>query len=151
MILNRLTGDLQASSDPHQSSDFGFDALRTPWRIAVDWKWNHSAEAYATLSRMSALSTFWKRDHKLTAVYGHDGATRVSFETRAMYGGALGYFLVMDPQTAQTIYRGQIASRFHHATRSWQETYYDENWLWFGTALIQGQVRDFDAANRLRL
>ncbi|HEX7368084.1 MAG TPA: glycosyl hydrolase family 8 [Candidatus Saccharimonadales bacterium] len=133
--IDRATGSLSAAKG--HDTDFGFDALRVVWRTALDYAWNDTASAKNALASFSALDDDWNHDHKLYAIYHHSGQPAVNYSSTAMYGGTLGYFSVIHPQTAKTIYDSQLAPLYDPATHRLTKTlnYYDNNWAWFGAAL----------------
>jgi endoglucanase len=147
--MDRTTGRLLPPEDP-QKTDYGFDAIRTPWRVAVDWAWNREPRALATLERMSFLSREYRRRGKLLWSYGHDGTPSPEFEGMAMYGASLGYFIAVDPQIARHIYETKLIAQYDRASQSWTKplSYFDDNWAWFGLALYQHRIVDLGAGLR---
>lgn len=119
------------------TSDFGYDALRLPWRLALDHQWNDEPRARAVLSRMSFLGDQWRDTHRLAATYAHDGSSAAGYESPALYGGALGYFDVVNAKQEKALYDDKLGSMYNPDTQSWRTplSYYDDNWAWFGMAL----------------
>lgn len=149
VIVDKATGVQKAAADTALlSTNFGYDALRTPWRLALDWQWYKDPRDKDLLSRMSFLSRTYARDGKLAATYGHDGTMieiasgtmktlPFDYESPSMYGGTLGYFSVVDAPHAAQVYQDKLLYLFNSDTNDWKETlsYYDSNWAWFGIAL----------------
>jgi hypothetical protein len=79
----------------------------------------------------------WQSAGKLDTTYSHAGVPLAGYETPAMYGGTIGYFLLEHPTEAAQIYREKLAGSFDAATNSWKTplSYYDDNWTWFGIGL----------------
>jgi endo-1,4-beta-D-glucanase Y len=46
-------GDGRAEPDPNGRGQYGYEAVRAPWRIALDLAWSNDAEPRALLTRMS--------------------------------------------------------------------------------------------------
>jgi len=147
VLINRSTGEMMAPAGGDQDTSFGYDALRVPFRIALDAAWFRNPDATALLKKFSFLSSEWEQDRKLAASYAHDGAPEVPSESLAMYGGTLGYFLANDPEAAVHIYNEKMLPFYDAYTGGWspQLSYYDDNWMWFGIALYNGQLRDLTA------
>jgi endoglucanase len=144
--INRTTGILKTPSGS-LTTNFGYDALRTPWRIALDALWFDTPVAKATLEKMQFLSAQWQQQGKLVSTYAHDGTETNQTESPAMYGGTIGYFSVTDPDLARQIYQEKLAFLFDPGTNTWKErlSYYDDNWAWFGIALYNGLLPDLTA------
>lgn len=145
--LDRRTGDLGPPASSGLTTDFGFDAFRTIWQVALDWHWSHDPRAANTLSSFGFLAQAWQHDHKLVAIYSHDGQPKAAYESTALYGGTLPYFQAEAPQLAKTILQQKLATlydaRAHALTK--QLSYYDNNWAWFGIALNAGRLTDYTA------
>jgi endoglucanase len=142
--VDRTTGALSAMTSPDHTTNYSYDAMRTSWRIALDWKWNADPRAKALLDQMSFLGSQWETEGLLYASYGHDGTMHSLYEAPAVYGGSIGYFLVSDPQNAREVYREKLLILFDPDTNTWRAplSYYDANWVWFGMALYNDQLPD---------
>ncbi|MBI5134251.1 MAG: hypothetical protein HZA81_02590 [Candidatus Taylorbacteria bacterium] len=143
--IDKSSGEI-ALIDPSVglTTNFSYDALRTPWRFAVDYAWTKDPRAKEVLDAMGFLSREWERKGSIATSYSHDGARLSSVESAAMYGGAIGYFMVSDPSRAEEVYRSKLESLFDSTESKWRERqgYYDDNWAWFGMALYAGEIRD---------
>lgn len=126
------------------TTDFGYDALRLAWRLALDDRWNREPRAARTLQRLDLLRTQWRSTGKLAATYAHDGGSPAGYESAAMYGGSMGFFSVVDRQDEGRVYATKLAALYNPDTQSWRTTlsYYDDNWAWFGMAMHQGALPD---------
>jgi endoglucanase len=131
--INKTTGALLAPGGELQTS-FGFDALRVPLRLALDYEWYADPRAKELLGKMSLLSGQWKSAGALAATYAHDGSIVQNFETPAMYGGTIGYFLFADPALAKDVYEKKLGFLYNSDTNDWKQrlSYYDDNLAWFG-------------------
>lgn len=130
----------RSTSASSHDTNFGYDALRVPFRVALDWEWFKNPEAKALLDKLSFLEKTWRKEQRLGAVYGHSGTPVAVTESAAMYGGTIGYFMIADPKDARAVYRAKLLSLYYPASDSWVTplSYYDANWVWFGIALYNG-------------
>ena len=136
VTLNRLTGELSAP-DGGLTTRFGYDALRLPWRLALDHRWYGEPRARQLLEGQDALARAWTEDHRLVAEYRRDGTPAADHESPAMYGAALGFFEVVRPDLADEVYAEELLPLYDPDNRGVSETlgYYGSNWVWFGMAL----------------
>jgi endo-1,4-beta-D-glucanase Y len=136
IAIDKTTGAL---SVPQTQSDtnFGFDALRVPYRLALDYAWFGDARATSTLAKMSFLKSQWQHNQKIASTYTHEGAVIDAAENPSIYGGTIGYFMLADHADAADVYREKLQYLFDPDTNTWKEvlSYYDDNWAWFGIAL----------------
>jgi endo-1,4-beta-D-glucanase Y len=137
VVIDKKTGVISAPTVSNLTTNYGFDALRIPWRVAVDYQWNHEPRAKAYLDKLSFLSDEWTKNGKLAATYSADGTVINKAEVPAMYGAAMGYFMVSDPAHAEQVYNQKLKSLYNPDTTSWKKqlSYYDDNWAWFGIGL----------------
>ncbi len=135
-LMNKTTGAIRAA-EGDLTTNYGFDAMRTPWRLALDYQWNNEPRAKATLEKMRFLSDEWDKQTKIYSTYAHDGAALNSDEVAAIYGGNIGYFSVADPELATAVYEQKLKSLYDPNTQTWSSgmTYYSDNWAWFGIGL----------------
>lgn len=145
VLLDKTTGKLLPPTATTTTTDYGFDALRTPFRLALDYQWNGDGRAKTLLEQMSFLGTQWQNSNTLFSTYSHDGQPTSATEAPAMYGGSLGYFIVADPSQAQNVYTQKLQSLYSADNQNWgqQLSYYDDNWAWFGIALYNNKLPNF--------
>jgi endo-1,4-beta-D-glucanase Y len=141
VALDRKSGELRASDNPQHDTDFGFDAFRTVWRVALDWHWYRDQDAHDTLADFGFLRDQWNEKGKLAAIYTHNGRPKADYAVPALYGSTLGYFQALEPKLAQAIYTSQFLDQYSSGT-GWKQplNYYDDNWAWFGIGLYQDQL-----------
>lgn len=144
ILVDRATAAVSAGTGNNLSSNYSFDAMRVPWRLAIDWQWNQDPRARDTLNKMNFLKNQWRTTGVLYAGYSHDGQLVNDFQAPAMYGGSIGYFLVADVQDANAIYDAKLRSLYNPDTDSWKQplSYYDDNWAWFGLAMYHNFLPD---------
>jgi endoglucanase len=141
--IDRRTGQLEASPNSDLSTNYGYDAMRVPWRLALDWQWNEEPRAKEVLSMFRLFNNEWRTKQALYSTYSHDGEGVMKYESPAMYGGSIGYFMVArNPRVAREVYMQKLQALYNPDTQSWRQTlsYYDDNLAWFGIALYHGAL-----------
>ena len=143
VVMNRSTGAFSKAPDAQQTTNFGYDAMRIPFRMALDYAWYKDPRDKQVLAKYSALHDTWQNDEKLAAIYTHDGKRATEYEAGpAIYGGTIGYFMAEHPKEAKQIYDRKLVTLYNPDTQRWKTplSYYDDNWSWFGIALYQNQL-----------
>ena len=137
IVINRDTGKISAASGPNLDTNYGYDAMRTPFRLALDYAWFKDSRDKSILNSMVFLADSWKNSGSLASVYSHDFGVIEPTQAPAIYGGNIGYFQITNPTLAKQIYDQKLASLFNPNSQDWKSTlnYYDDNWAWFGLAL----------------
>jgi len=134
--INKKTGALSAAVGS-TTTNYSYDALRLPWRLALDYQWYKDPRDAQLLGQLTALGQLWRQNGMLPSVITHDGTATDSSEAPAMYGGSIGYFIVADQQDAADVYNKKLQYLYDPGTNAWVTplSYYDDNWAWFGIAL----------------
>ncbi len=143
IAMNKETGEINAIADNENlTTNYSFDAMRTPWRLALDYKWYKEPRAKETLSKMSFLDKQWQDNGKIYSTYSHDGQTVKTDEVAEGYATALAYFAVVKPDVAKDIYDKKLKTLYNQNTNSWSQdmTYYGDNWAWLGIALYDNKL-----------
>jgi endoglucanase len=137
IVINKTTAKVEPTNINNLTTNFGYDALRTPWRIALDYQWNKEPRAKAYLDKLQFLSNTWQANKSISSIYSHDGLIVVENEVPAMYGGIIGYFAVSDPELGKEVYEQKIKFLFNQDTNTFKNdlSYYSDNWVWFGIGL----------------
>lgn len=145
VAIKKADGSVSAASHLGLRSAYGFDAMRVPWRIAIDYVWSHDGKAKTYLDSLSFLASAYEARGMLPSGFTHDGADLNSTENPVMYATSLGYFMVSQPDMSQRIYNSKILELYSNDTNSFRNDlpYYEENWLWFGAALYLQYVVPF--------
>lgn len=119
-----------------KSTHFSYDAIRTLWRIALDYQWYKDLRALDFLQKMDLWSKEWQEKQKIYVNYSHDGTPLQDTESLAHYGTQLAFFSITNPDVANQIYTQKILSQWNN-DGYWgdKNNYYDQNWIWFGAAL----------------
>ncbi|SDN59245.1 endoglucanase [Geodermatophilus sp. DSM 45219] len=136
VLVDRRTGEFSAPSGD-LTTRFSYDALRLPWRLALDHAWYGEERARQLLERQVPLAQAYTEQDRLVAAYHRDGTPAVDYEAPAMYGGAMGYFDTVRPDLAEQVYTDELLRFYDPDSKDLTEElgYYDSNWVWFGMAL----------------
>jgi len=136
VAIDKNSGSLEATGKPNMDTNYSYDALRIPWRVALDYQWNNEVRAKTyLLSAFDVLKNDYKSTHKLAGSYTHDGSILISQESPALYATSLGYFVMANKEISKDIYKKKVLKLY--ATHL---SYYDQNWLWFGYALYNNKL-----------
>jgi endoglucanase len=125
--------------------DYGYDAFRVMWRVAVDAIWYGSAAARRYLQDSDYLRSQWTQRGWLAAQYRHDGTLmRRPWQDPSAYAADVGNFMVTDAGDARSILQSKLIDSYHSANgvAYWGDrwNYYEQNWVWFGVALAGGEL-----------
>jgi endoglucanase len=139
--VDRRTGELGAPAG-ELTTRFGYDALRLPWRLALDHRWYGDPRALRLLEGQDLLAREWADEHRLAAEYDRDGTPAADYEAPAMYGAVMGFFDVVRPELADEVYAEKLLPHYDVDDRDVAGNlgYYDSNWVWFGMALHLDQL-----------
>jgi endoglucanase len=142
VLMDRETGALSAPTGSNLTTNYSYDAMRTPWRLGMDYEWNNEPRAKEALEKMSFFGEQWRNEGVLYSTYAHDGAVVTRDEVAETYGTALAYFDIADPDIAAEVYDQKIKTLYDQNTNGWKQplTYYASNWVWFGIALHEKQL-----------
>ena len=143
-VLQPLAGSVHAYWDAG-GDDYGYDAFRVMWRVALDYEWNGASASWSYLTRSKFLRRQWQSHHRLAATYAHNGAlNRGAGEEPVTYAGDVGNFVVTDPPAARSIVQEKLLATLHrsHGAVYWADRtdYYAQNWIWFGVALSEHRL-----------
>ncbi len=123
--------------------NFGYDAFRVMWRVALDAQWFGPSQARSYLRSMAFLRDQWGRHHSLSAQYQHDGTPVAGAgEDPTVYGGDIGAFVTTAPAASRAILQQRLLATYQSGSgpAHWGDpnNYYEQNWVWFGVALASG-------------
>jgi endoglucanase len=141
--IQRLDQSLSVpTTGQNLTTNYSYDALRTPWRIALDAVWFDDPRAYRYLERLQFLSLEWARAHELASTYAHDGSPLARDQSHAIYGGAIGYYTLIQPEQGREVYTDKLEALYDSSSFQWKQplSYYDANWVWFGIALYHDEL-----------
>jgi endo-1,4-beta-D-glucanase Y len=144
--ISRATGQIVAFPQISGANNYGYDAFRVMWRIALDALWNNEQRAHDYLTRNDFLRQRWQTAQRIDPVYGHDGTVVSGYDDPTVYGGDIGNFLVADPSAATQLEQ-RLTSAFHVGPPAHfgdAGNYFEQNWVWFGLALSGRALSDLD-------
>lgn len=143
VVLNRNTGQLESAPEG-LSSNYGYDAMRIPWRLALDWYWFAEPRVKSVLQKYTPLLRDWEELKRVYPIYTPNGEPVSEEENLAFYGGNLGYFAVMEKESGEEIVKEKIMQNYSPDTQTWNREmgYYEANWGWFGLALYSGNLQN---------
>jgi endo-1,4-beta-D-glucanase Y len=140
-------GRYAASAGSSQQPTYGYDAFRLPWRLALDWVWNGDPRTKAAAAVFQPLVDDLRRYGSLAATYTTGGQPLQKSPSAAASGADLGAFVLLDPAAESHAYDVGLGSQFQEDAQSswWQDrdSYYTQNWAWFGAALHARALSDF--------
>lgn len=132
---------------PGKDTDFGWEAVRVPFRVALDALWFNDPQAIGLLKDrfLPFFKGQWQAHHRLAAVYHYDGTPAVDYESPVLYAGVLAAALAAgDKDFARemalkilSFYRKDGGQAYFEAP----DNYYANNWAWLGLALYAGWVK----------
>ncbi len=134
---------------PGKDTDFGWEAVRLPFRVALDAIWFKEPRAAALLLRkfLPFFKARWQARGRLAAVYTLDGAPAVDYESPVLYAGVLAGALATGDRDFARQMALKILSFYHEdGDRAYFEApdhYYANNWAWLGLALYAGWTSPF--------
>jgi endo-1,4-beta-D-glucanase Y len=147
VALERSSGTIIPATLPGLTTQYSFDAVRVPWRIALDYRWNNEQRAAEYLNTaFRVLGERYAQEKKLARGYAHDGTALAAEEHPVMYATALSYFSLVHPEMAKEMYEEKILNLYSNERNAFREDlpYYEQNWLWFGVASYHNALHSYD-------
>ncbi len=128
--LNTSAGNFAALSD---RSNYGFDAYRVWWRIALDASWFDAPEAKRYLSQhLNHLQTLWRSRQFIPARINLQGQSIVNYDATSQYGMLYSAFRLVNPEIAEQIFQQKLSPRYRDGFWDNNSAYYTQNLVWFG-------------------
>lgn len=139
--LNLATGKLTLG--PEQQSRFSYDALRTHWRVAMDYELHGEPRArrYIETSLRWTVSQ-WKRNGSVPAAISPGGEAKAQYQAPEMLSALMAALKHADPDVAAAM-RERLNGLYRDGFWSERDRYYIQNWAWFGNALYEGRLEVF--------
>ena len=134
--LDRETGEVVAPPAGDEGAlVFGFEAFRVAWNLAADAKWYGEPRARALLEGIDGMALPWQQSGMIPGVIHPDGAAAVDWEYLGLYGAVLPAWGITRPEDAQLLYARHIVPTREKTYWDKPDSYYTQNWIWFGVAL----------------
>ena len=115
----RVDAEGRLSPAPGRETQFGWEAVRLPWRLALDHLWFSEPRAaqilgqnFCPFSRKSGKSR-----GKLAAVYDFDGAPAADYESPVLYAGVLAAALAAGDRDFARLMAEKILTFYHEQRR----------------------------------
>ncbi len=136
IIMEKETLELRKSAISDLNTNYGYDALRIPFRVGLDWKWFRTIESKEYLNKFTALSDTLEESNQIFAEYSRDGTPIVNYETKSMYGASIPMLKITNNDSLEDVVNDNILEGFDFDKYDWENqiSYYDDNWSWFGLA-----------------
>lgn len=140
-LLVNEQGVFSAKDVIDDADDYGFDAFRTFFRIALHREWNDDFQAKAYLNaRKSFFENEWNLSHKFAAVYSQDGDPVTDYTNISTAMGPLSIFKDDVDKNKELVQALLIDTYNDEGYWGDQDNYYNQNWAWMGYALLTGNL-----------
>jgi endo-1,4-beta-D-glucanase Y len=141
--LDPNTGELVPVELPTVAGDtsvYGYEAARTYWRLALDYRYVEDGRAQTFLELAGFLADEVQSKGYVSAVYAKDGMVIEPDPSMVSMAGAMAALLQHSPELAQELYLKHIRlslQRYPDRSVSWGNPadLYTQEWGWFATAL----------------
>jgi endoglucanase len=130
--LDVKTGQYAAVNAP-LLSQYGFDASRVWWRVALDGSLYQEPRAIAYLNtHLAYFRQRWQTNQKVPAQIDLQGNPLVEYDSTSQYGMLYAAFALVDSPLAAQIYQQKLLPRYHNGFWDGEAAYYTQNLVWFG-------------------
>jgi endoglucanase len=130
--LNPQTAELSPVSDSNLQSQYGFDAYRVWWRVALDAAWFQEPQAEQYLRQhLAYLKQFWQDGQQVPARFDMQGKAIADYEATAQYATLYAAFALTEPQIAEQIYQQKLVPQYRQGFWDNSSAYYTQNLAWF--------------------
>lgn len=129
------------------ASQYGYDAFRIFWRVGLDATWfnNYSAKEY-----LKKYADFFQREletyGRLPSVYTASSGEPVLWEDSpsVQIGALIALQNSNYRSSAIRLYDQIIGNTYNDNEKLWEnaQIYYEYNWVWFGSALFNNNIRN---------
>lgn len=120
-----------------ESSRYSYDALRVPYRVAMDYLWYGESRGLAHLNKNTVFARDWVAKGEIFAVYTQAGVSEVPYGSLASYGAMLTGVSLVNKTMGSEIFDRKIASvdAFKYAG------FYEVAWVLLGLDLYKEKLR----------
>lgn len=135
--INKKTGKFSIDKEINpKESDYSYDAIRTQWRIALDYMLYNDQRALDYLKKSTEfLIKYWEINGNLPTAVTSDGIIRTPHDSYAVYGANLPAISIINNKVGQQIYHKKLAGEYVKGFWGNPKDYYSQNIIWFGIAL----------------
>jgi hypothetical protein len=89
----------------------------------------------------------WKKGKRLPAVISRNGKGLADYESPEMLAGLMPALQSVRPEIASEIDK-RLKSRYHQGIWFDRDSYYVQNWAWFGTAIYKKNLSPFEVVTK---
>ncbi|HEY9908115.1 MAG TPA: glycosyl hydrolase family 8 [Thermosynechococcaceae cyanobacterium] len=115
------------------TSEYGFDAYRVWWRLALDASWFKEPRAKQYLQKyLGHPQALWRSQQKIPARIDLQGKPVVDYEATSQYAMLYAALQLIDPTTAQQIEKQKLMPQYRNGFWDNDSAYYTQNLVWFG-------------------
>ena len=133
IALNPQTAELSPVEDSNLQSQYGFDAYRVWWRVALDAAWFQEPQAEQYLRQhLAHLEQFWQDEQQIPARFDMQGKPTADYEATAQYATLYAAFVLTEPQIAEQIYQQKLEPQYRQGFWDNNSAYYTQNLAWLG-------------------
>ena len=142
----QLDAQGRPAAAPGRGTDFGWEAVRLPFRLALDCRWFNEAKAARLLGHhfLPFFKREWQTKGKLAAVYHYDGQAAVDYDSPVLYAGVLAAALTVGDRDFARQMAAKVLSFYQEKNGQAffvsADNYYANNWAWLGLALYAGWI-----------
>ena len=142
ILLDTATGELRPGSET--DSRYSYDAFRVHWRVALDAALygESRAHAYSRESLAWAADRF-RQQQRLPAIISSRGEAKADYEAPEMLAAIMPALRDFAPDVADAISQ-RLQASLSDGLWGDRESYYLQNWAWFGTALDKRHLVPFE-------
>ncbi len=143
----QINGQGELNPTPGRDTHFGWEAVRLPWRLALDSLWFQEERATRILTEqfLPFFKKEWQGRGRLMALYSYGGEPLASYESPVLYAGVLAAALAAGDRTFAREMAEKILSFYRQEGEDAffvsRDNYYANNWAWLGLALYAGWVK----------
>lgn len=142
LTLDLASGTLSLGSD--RDSQYSYDAFRAHWRVRLDGVLFGEERARTYLaSSLAWLGERYRQDGRLPAIISKDGQPAADYEALEMLAGVMSALQEPAPAVAEAM-NGRLQATFSDGFWADRDSYYLQNWAWFGTALHRRALAPFE-------
>jgi endoglucanase len=129
-----------------KNGGFGWEAVRIPFRVAMDRFWFSDGRAQAVCGAISGFAeNEWKKNGRVFCEYYYDGSPKAQYENSLFYSAYASAFLAAGlpgesalTAKARSYLEAEGADWFYQST----DEYYVNSLAWFLDGFVSGTIRD---------
>ncbi len=125
-------------------AQFGHDAYRVYFNLALDYVWDRKDEAKRYLVEQRWLAEFLALNGTLPREVSPNGIPRLTGpEPLALFGSLYPGYMLFDRPSAERL-RTLLDAAYRDGLWGARADYYEQNLVWFGQALAEGFIKPFE-------